>query len=396
MTELVIWHEFDGQGDTSIEVLEQLCEKFEEQHGVHIRLESMSITELGERIKHIHRTGEGPHMAIVPSDMASYKESALLSAVPLAWYEGIIGEHVLQSMLVDGYQAGLPILTGNHLALYYNRGLYKNPPLDWQEWSERSAELNDKGITPVGIDIKQSYSFIPLLTAFGGWPMHNNKPSLGTPEMEAAIAYVHNQREKGVLKSFDGATELLEQFLAGQISAIITGEWIYNYLQREMGDELGVAHLPAIAGKASFSMSSSIGLIFPNDSINTSLGDDIRKFAAFLLEDESQLAWAERAQRIPVRTGAMEKLQATADPNRQNLIAMANASRPIPVSPFMIAAWVGMEAGLAELEQGNAEGACRKMVGVSEEVVAQIEQFLLEKKEEDERNESNRVQPSVH
>ncbi|HIW32804.1 MAG TPA: extracellular solute-binding protein [Candidatus Paenibacillus intestinavium] len=380
--ELTIWHEFNGEGDTSIEVLEDICQSFSEQYGIGIKLEVMSIAQLGESIKDIHETGEGPHMAFVPSDMSSYKKLGRYSIVRQELCNDIISEHILQSMQYEGEQVGVPIITGNHLVLFYNKDFYDMMPSSWEEIVALDNKEKDQNIIPIAVDLKQSYSFIPYLTSFSGWPMRDGRPDLDTQEMKAALSFVQSQKEVGHLVSLDGATALLGQFIEGKVGAIITGEWIFNYLERKMGKRLGVGNLPTINGRISTSMSSSVGIVFPNQSLASVCGQHIQQFIRFMLNDENQMKWADRVQRIPASSVVMEQLKNKDNPNLQMLINMLNTCIPIPVSPYMIAAWIGMDAGLSELEHGQANEAHRMMVSTAVGIVEQIEQFLNEQKEE--------------
>lgn len=360
---LVIWHEFDGPGDTSIELLERLCREYSRQNEIEVVPEVMNISELVTRLNLVGEGGEAPQMALVPADMAGFGEKAKYSRVPDELLAKVAphGSGFLQSMRSEGIAYGLPVLTGNHLVLYYNREIYPEPPVSWEEIEDLGDGLKERGITPVAADLREPYWFIPFLTAFGGWPMSEGKPCLPQNEMKRALQDVRTRMDRGHLASLNGSTDLLEGFIAGETGAIICGEWIYNHLDRHMKDRLGVARLPSIQGRPSFSMSSAIGLVFPGDSLESELGEEIVSFAAFMLSAESQMKWGTEVQRIPVHSEAREKLKDLTDVNRGTLTELLEESRSMPIEPKMASVWEAIRAGLLILAEEGEESAWRAM-----------------------------------
>lgn len=360
--ELVVWHEFDGPGDTSIEVLEEICRLYSERFGVNVISEVMSIQELGERLVAIERTGEGPHMAFVPADMVVFKERALLSEVPVELFADELEENMRYSMTMDGTAYGIPVLTGNHLVLYYNKEIYAQPPASWEEIQQLALALKEKGVKPIGGDLSQSFWFMPFFTAFGGWPLKDGKADLANESMREALQFVKSRIDEGLLANLDGSTALLEQFIDGGIGAIICGEWIFNYLDRNLGHKLGVAKLPDIEDKPAAPFNSSIGFIYPNHSLESEDRELALSFTRFMLSEECQMKWAEIVQRIPTNGGVQRNLSEQGSPNKRAILSLLGNSRTMPIHPNMIAIWATMGAGLDVLQQGSAEAAYQTIV----------------------------------
>jgi arabinogalactan oligomer / maltooligosaccharide transport system substrate-binding protein len=365
--QLNIWHEFDGKGDTSIEVLEQLCRQYSSEFGIPVIPKVMNISILTAGLQQIKTAGAGPQMALVPADMAGYGEGAMYSEIPEKFWSmsGFSDKDIRYSMRSNDKQYGIPILKGNHLVLYCNSEIYPEAPASWEAIEQQAEELMAKGIVPVATDLADPYCFIPFLTAFGGWPLKEGKPDLSTPEMEAALRFVQRQTAQGVLGSFQGSTELLDRFFAGEVGAIICGEWIYNYLDLHMRDRLLVGALPTIIGNPAVSMASSIGLVFPQNSLESEQSDELLSFAAYLLSESSQREWAERVQRIPVHTGVLEDIRVTASPVRATLISCLESARNMPIEPVMRDVWDAISAGLQHLSQ---EDTARLIVLMEEHV----------------------------
>lgn len=171
--QLNIWHEFDGKGDTSIEVLEQLCRQYSSEFGVPVIPKVMNISILTAGLQQVKTAGAGPQMALVPADMAGYGEAAMYSEIPEKFWSmsGSTDKDIRYSMRSSDRQYGIPILKGNHLVLYCNSEIYPEAPASWEAIEQQAEELMAKGIVPVASDLADPYCFIPFLTAFGGWPL---------------------------------------------------------------------------------------------------------------------------------------------------------------------------------------------------------------------------------
>lgn len=163
--ELVIWHEFDGPGDTSIEVLEQLCREYSQSHGIQVTPKVMNISELESRLYDVASTGDGPHMAFVPADMTGFGMRSRYSIVPTEICNLVesFGSESLVSMQLEGQQYGVPVLKGNHLVLYYNNEIYPEAPASWEEIRESGTELISKGITQLQVTLNSPIGLFRFL-----------------------------------------------------------------------------------------------------------------------------------------------------------------------------------------------------------------------------------------
>ncbi|WP_310550881.1 sugar ABC transporter substrate-binding protein [Paenibacillus glufosinatiresistens] len=360
---IVVWHEFDGKGDTSIEVLESICRDYSAERGLSVVPEVMNITELGIRLRAISDGGPSPMAALVPADLAGYGGRAQYSQVPDSFWEraGITDDEVIASMRPHGCQYGVPILRGNHLVLYFNREIYPEAPGSWEELTAAAEGLRARGVVPLGADLKDPYCFIPFLTACGGWPLKNGEPDLASPEMAKALELVRSGLEQGVVESLHGPTALLDRFIAGEVGAIICGEWIFNYLHQHMENRLDVASLPSIGGNRALSMTSSIGLVFPGEALASEQGEELLELAAYMLSEEKQREWATRVQRIPVHPGVRAAMEAEAPPVRARLIRQMANTRSMPVEPVMEAVWEAMREGLLGIEEQEGVVTARFM-----------------------------------
>jgi len=344
---LVLWHEFDGQGDTSIEVLEERCAAFSALGMGEVVPEVMNIRELLERLAHIQNGGEAPDIAFVPADMLYLQQQAGFSPIATEWFEAPVAERNWQSMQLGTAQYGVPLLDGNHLVMFFNKEIFAEPPSSWEALQTAAPGLLARGITPIASDCCDSYWFIPFLTAHEGWVLDEGVPALNSEANRQAMDFLARQLESGILANQQGSTALLDQFIAGNSGAILCGEWIFNYLSQQMGERLGVASLPMLGGKAMSSMGSTIGLVFPGDSLNHPQKRDLLlAFTRFMLQADSQRCWANRVQRWPVHQGVIAEQIAGSEPNRQVILEQRQHCRPMPRERIMFDVWFAMTLGL--------------------------------------------------
>ncbi|MNE58510.1 hypothetical protein D3C80_1535460 [compost metagenome] len=141
-----------------------------------------------------------------------------------------------------------------------------------------------------------------------------------------------------------------------------------------MGARLGIGKLPSINGAPSLSMSSSIGLVFPNHSLDVEpeLREEIISFSKFMLSEESQLKWGTKVQRIPVHPEVQKQLISTYSPNRAQLVEQLKNSRPMPIEEIMNSIWTAMGPGLHQLQYG-AVSAFKTMEQTFQDRITQIE-----------------------
>lgn len=344
---LVLWHEFDGKGDTSIEVLEERCAAFSALGMGEVVPEVMNIRELHERLAHIPNGGEAPDMALVPADMLYLQPQANFSRTDADWFAAPVAPRHWQSMQLHNIQYGVPLLDGNHLVMFFNKAIFAEPPTSWEALQAQAPGLLARGITPIASDCCDAYWFIPFLTAHDGWVLDEEGPTLNSEANRQAMSFLASQLESGLLANQQGSTALLDQFIAGNSGAILCGEWIFNYLSQQMGERLGVASLPTVAGRPMASMSSAIGLVFPGASLNDpSRREQLLAFSRFMLGADSQRCWANRVQRWPVHQGVIAEQIAGSQFNRQVILEQRQRCRPIPRERIMFDIWFAMAIGL--------------------------------------------------
>lgn len=303
--EIIIWHELDGFGDSSLKMIESICKEMYDQYDISIRLVKMNITEFLEKLENLDSIEEKPDVALIAQDMVGIGIKDL-STVPDE-YAKYMDKAVWDSMKLDGVQKGLPYLQGNHAIVYYNKEYYNNKPKVWDDL----FKVNDKKVIPFSVDLNVGYWALPFLYTFS---KGNNEGKLITEEgEEKTIKFISNMCKNKKMISTTAISDMLTKFKNGEIASILNGEWYYKYLVEVMGDKLGICVIPEIDGEQVVGASSSIGMAFPNNSLYGEKKEEMSKFLNYMLSKDVQYRWYKEYYRLPVNKEVLSELRVQKD-----------------------------------------------------------------------------------
>lgn len=345
--EIVLWHEFDGPGDTSINTLEEICKLYSERNGITVRTEVMSLHGLVDRIMDIKKTGKAAQVCMVPSNMVELQHEGNFSKVPASVYDDLVPENLQKTMFIEGAQYGVPVIGGNHLLLYYNKDILPDGISGWSEIEKLTSTLRSKGKIPISTDINQSFWLLPILSAFGGWPIKGEDiMGLDVNAVKKSFDFLDAMMKKNTLESYNASYEMMDKFFAGEIGAIINGEWVYSYINAHMKDKLGICGLPLVEGIKPVTTASAVGLIFPNHSLESEYSEHLKKFARFMLSEECQKKWANDAKRVPISTKVMKQVEKNSSVNRKAVIEQIKSSYTLLNDKKNALTWFVLEYGI--------------------------------------------------
>ncbi|MCX8128670.1 MAG: extracellular solute-binding protein [Clostridia bacterium] len=346
VNELVLWHEFDGPGDISINVLEKICKMYSERNYIKINPVAKNIYEITAYFRGDKRGNEAPDMAFLPSDFVIFANTGRFSEIPDNIFKDLISENSLKTMNFSGKQYGLPVIGGNHLVLYYNKDIFPSGLLEWKELKQKVDELQKKKIIPVSLDICQLYWILPILSAFDAWPVKGCDPgNINYLALKDAFRFIDTMMKQGIVGTFDASTEMLEKFFDGKIGAIIAGEWSYGYIMRNLGEKAGVCAIPAINGRKCTSTTSTLGLVYVEQSLQSEYRDELLGFGKFLLSEECQMMWLNEVDRIPLNVNISQKIKNSASQNKRIVLEEMYASHPLLITETSKNLWPVMELG---------------------------------------------------
>lgn len=364
--EIIIWHELSGKGDTCLKLLEKVAKITEKKTGVKFKLECIEVAWFVKKLDVMKTLEYAPDIVFIPSDMLLYRD-ADFSKVDADFGEDKVSQEIWETMKYEGVQQGVPVIGGNHAVMYYNKKILKKKPESWDDIREIKKE---NGIIPLSIDLNVSYWVMPFISSVESWPLVDGKERLNSVGVIEGFKFLNNLYKEGVLSNLSGPDVMIEKFIGGEIGAIINGEWIYNYLNEKMGEDLGVALIPDIKGKRVKTITSTVGFAFPKNSLNSNKREEIKEFIDYMLSEECQREWFEEVKRIPVNREYFQKIiDENKSENLKNILLQMERSVTIPFHEKMEGIWNSIDDGIEMLLDGKIK---------EEDIAEKIENIAVE------------------
>ncbi len=304
-----------------------------------------------------------PDVVLAPSDFASLAPIIKLSKLPPALLSSELMPEAVDSMRYQENYYGVPVISGNHLMLFYNKKYVQNPAENWQELKEQAPELRSKGIEPIGWNYHEMYWFSGFAATLGGSILSNGKLSLNSSAYADALIFYKELTESGLIPFACDYDCAQKDFQEQRFAYSINGEWALADFERALGKNLGITLIPAIADKPFRPLFSTLGLMFPGNSLEGKKAKSLSALALFFQSSGFQDRLFEQQRFLPVNQSSFKHVQATASDNIKMLLkqlAQANAMSPDPV---MASAWLGMRKGFERYMAGisSAEEAAEYM-----------------------------------
>ncbi|MDQ3233116.1 MAG: extracellular solute-binding protein [Pseudobdellovibrionaceae bacterium] len=296
-------------------------------------------------------TGDGADIVSGPNDIAGvFATAGVIQPVDGMFKADMFQSKSLEMARIDGKTWGLPLNEGNHLILYYNKDLVKNPPATTKDLIDQAKAFTNEKQNKYGLAFFQSepFWFVSFLHGFGGSPLQVNgkdvKVTIDTPEMQKALQFLVDLKDKEKILPKECNVDCAKSlFLSGNALFHISGDWELSTYAEKLGDKLGIAPLPVITetGKPMAPMLGGL-FLYVNASTKGKELDATRKFLQYLSSKQVQQRVATKLNKIPAtieaRADASVKNNAILNASAQ---AAANA-RPMPPQVEMRAAWDGM------------------------------------------------------
>lgn len=344
---VVIWHQKTGAERA---FFEEVVRDFNATHAPD-RIEA--VYREGEELRNSFIiaavAGQGPDLVFGPSDNVTLFAE---TKVTRAW-SAAVGENFLGRFAADGVVRwqGEPWLVadqiGNQLMLVYDRQMVAKPPETLEDLIEIGRSLRGAagpGERPERFALTWNYTepyfFIPFLTGFGGWIMdENDKPTLDTPAMRAALQFILDLRDvHGVIPRYEDYDTANLMFLRRRAAMIINGPW--SWADYGVPDQTMLALLP-VNGATGLRCRPIVSAKGYSLNINT----PEQKFPLVLrvLEHltgaEVQMKMALRLFTTPTLKEALASPAFTANPVLQLARRQAEDAIPMPLTPRLRYIW---------------------------------------------------------
>lgn len=305
---------WDTSNETEAKVFERIAQDFEKEHpGVAVDYVNIGYDGAQNRFKNAAAANEAPDVMRTEvawvSDFASLGYLYPLDDTALG-ERGDFLDQAWASTQYEGTTYAVPQVI-DALAVYYNRSLLDEAgvevPETWDDVKKSRDEFEDAGTTPMYLRGDDSYYFLPLLYGEGGDLVDAGAQEV-TIDDDAGVAAFEQLQElvdSGAVltDTSDGYENMLSSFGDGEVAMIIDGPWDAATLQEELGDDLGIAAVPAgSAGQGSPQGGWNYSVYAGTPEAEASLA-----FVEYMASAEVQQQVAEELNLLPTRESVYDE-----------------------------------------------------------------------------------------
>ena len=339
---LHFWHSYAADG-----FFKELADNFTKQNPeIKIVTTNYPTDDLKSTIVFSMFKNNAPDMVLFPSDLLGYFGVLKLGEVPNNWFDKATDPTFIQTTGQQKKFYGIPIYSGNHLMLFYNKSLVNEPATTWQEMAEQVPMLAKKGVKPLAMRINKMYWFISFLNAYDGFPLINNEVSINASAMKSALQAYKFLLDKKLTESDCDFECTNGRFFRGEFAYSFNGIWSYKDSNKHLGDKFSIAALPTIDGIDLKSMRSTTVLAFPNNSLHSEKSEAIFHFSNYMQSEDVQRKLYKNHGLIPVNRDLSEALLRQGNQNEKAVVHLLKNTIAMPASSEMSALWPGMAQGV--------------------------------------------------
>lgn len=361
---------------------EKLIEKFSQEKAIPVEKVWSTQGDLRVNLLEFIERGSAPDVVLVPGDHIGLHELMNYSPIEKSLRSTQVAAPLWDSVTSDGKIYGVPIIQGNHLMLYYNKRYVDNVAETWQELiaqknaflsanklAQQSSEKQPSNTKFMAWSYEEMYWFIPFYNAFGGTVITEGKVNFDTKAMQLALDFYKGLQQKS-LPEIDCDYNCAHQaFGDGQLLYTINGDWALKEYKQRLGDDLGVAILPAISAQQPLvPYFSTHDLAFPNNSLQGDHRENLIALIHYFQQPDIQLQiWQELAV-LPVEASVVAKVKASKDPTAQQMLAAMKYAVPMPTDSGMTVVWSAMRKGFIRHQMGvmTAEKSAQLMQKIAD------------------------------
>lgn len=340
---LVFWTK-EGEADGGFQYVKALTDAFTAENPlITFELVNKEVETLREDFQTSSLAGSPPDLLWTVNDHAGpFVAADLIQPVDSLFDMS----KFVPSVVMDGKTWGVPISSGNHLMLIYNKDLVPTPPVNTDELISMGGALTSGDQYGLIYNQTEPFWMVPWLGGFGGAVFADDgvTPTLNTPEMVKTLQWLYDIKYTTpivpVESDYDTADSLFKEGKAGMI---INGDWSLGGYQEVYGDKFGVAPIPQIVG-AEWPAPYTSGAYFmlPKDLSGAKL-DAAILFINFVTNEANELKQLDELKRLPSLLTVLDSEKIKTDPILKGSADQMSKGIPMPSSLEMRCNWDAMK-----------------------------------------------------
>jgi arabinogalactan oligomer / maltooligosaccharide transport system substrate-binding protein len=372
---IVLWTK-EGEADLGLVYVNSLVDEYTTQNpNVTFDVVNKEVETLREDFLTASLAGNPPDLLWTVSDHAGpFTEAGLIRPVQ----DHFNMDQYVSSVVLGENTWGVPISSGNHLMLIFNRSLLAEAPEDTNELVEVGQDLAGDSSYALVYNQTEPFWLVPWLGGFGGTVFAEDgvTPTLDTPEMVNTLEFLHSIKYDTPLvppeSDYDGADTLFKE---GQAAMIINGDWSLGDYRELLGDDLGVAPIPQVSATGEWPQPFTSGSYYmipqdvPEEKIPT-----IVDFINWSTNEENQLEMVRELSRLPGLQSALEDPLITEDPILSGSAEQMELGIPMPEILEMRCVWDAMKPEMIAVlnDTTTPENAASNMQGAAEACIRSL------------------------
>jgi arabinogalactan oligomer/maltooligosaccharide transport system substrate-binding protein len=302
---ITLWTQ-EGQAEGALQFVEAIAAEYSEMvEGVTVEVVNKDTEALREDFQTASLAGTAPQLLWTVSDHAGpFVTADLIQPVDGMFKMGDFVESVSQ----NGKTWGVPISSGNHLMLYYNKDLLASAPATTDELIQVGKSLTSGENYGIVWNQTEPFWLAPWLGGFGGkvfaedgvTPTLNTKAMVDTLQFMYDLKFVHEILPAE--SDYAGADTLFKE---GKAAMIINGDWTLGDYKAAFGDKLGIAPIPKVSATGLYPAPYTSGKYFmiARNVAGNEL-EAVKGFIEYALSQEVQLQMVDELSRLPALKSA--------------------------------------------------------------------------------------------
>ena len=352
--EFDLWTQ-EGEAEEAQEFVDSLAERYmEENESVTINVVRKDTEELGEDFRSSAIAGSAPELLWTVNDHAGPMAAAGIIQPIDDLYEV---DDYIEPVVIGGEVYGMPVSSGTHLMLLYNRSMVEQAPENTDEMISIAQEHTAGETYGLVYNTTEPFWLVPWLGGFGGSVFAEDgvTPTLNTPEMEATLQFLYDLTHKHEITPVQADYGTMDTlFKEGNAAMIVNGDWSLGEYEEQLGDDLGIAPLPTVSETGMEPAPYTSGKYFMMAAgVEGKTREAIGAFMKWATSEENQLKMTDELTRLPGRLSALEHEQIASDPIRSGSAQAMAKGVPQPAARQMRANWNAMLPSQRAVLAGN-------------------------------------------
>lgn len=253
----------------------------------------------------------------------------------------------VESVVMDGNIYAVPISSGNHLMLLYNKDLIAKVPETTDEFIKTAQAATKGDVFGLVYNMTEPFWMVPWLGGFGGkvFAADGLTPTLNTKAMKDTLQFLYDLKYKYAVTPVECDYATMDTlFKEGKAAMLINGDWSLSDYAGVLGDKFGVARLPMVTSTGKYPAPYTAGKYFMvADGVEGAALNAVKGFIGYVTSPEIQNEMLDNFKRLPALLSALNAPAIASDPILKGSAAQLAKGTPQPTVVEMRAIWDAMK-----------------------------------------------------